>query len=825
MPQALLIIRLHPETPVSGEEFTNYLKGLSIAAHDLRFGDEGKGPAFGKATYLAPTLRDLPEPPVPNPETRITQHFEVIPGEIRNFFAVATAVIEIPKDIGWNIEHRALDVRLVITRDGKEIVHKQLYYNVVGQLPPQMSAEAILKDPNGFPNLQPVHLHVALPAPGQQLAPTVAEPVELDVALPSFADLRAAMVRVLGVEVPGPDFGLPDEVFDPDPGPIAKLTREQCRHVAAEITWDQTTHLLPVPNRSLEGMYTYSFVAGSEVERDRQLFESRLSTHYARLNTETEHLTNFVFAVSAAIWCEWQTRIATQAGFSFPVFLTAPAQEEKVVLNGAATPLGFEVPAEYFYAVTAILPLQVMREERYNTAVQSPEEQTVASIEHALNQHLINEPATVNRYQAARRLRALGTVDEFGTPGYVLPPPVTSKVVPAQRLVNNWLSFSGADLSPFWNALPAPDLRGHLDLLLTVITKEHAPLIAAITGTKFGVKDVNGLAAKNTAEWKGLLQPNPNLLPEFTKPGTTEERTQAFIRYLGKFFEVPKVFEPSPAPTPAPAPAIDHPGNPLDALLANDPGFSFDEWNATGEMFPGDPVKQKQFTDTLGNIFPRDEAKQKQFTEWLKCIQGVTKLAEKIEPHAIRFSVIEALWARGFTNAASIKDLSLDDFKEALAGSIAYDYADAIKTNAGPGEPPREQTPAGFKPVNPDGSIVNCVPPAHLSPLGPVAYLHDLLRVGEESNCNHPIPKQSSKTLGAALANRRGPVLSITMAQLTSCGPKSHSPTKQYSPNLAASANLTQPSKVPCRNSTSFRAWTWRTLRSSSTTSAKRKNV
>ena len=51
-------------------------------------------------------------------------------------------------------------------------------------------------------------------------------------------------------------------------------------------------------------------------------------------------------------------------------------------------------------------------------------------------------------------------------------------------------------------------------------------------------------------------------------------------------------------------------------------------------------------------------AEQKQFIDWLKCIQGVIKLAtnpntlKAIEPPAIRFSVIEALWARGFTNAA-----------------------------------------------------------------------------------------------------------------------------------------------------------------------------
>ena len=36
---SLLVIRLHPIEPVTGDEFTNYLTGLSITAHDLSFTD------------------------------------------------------------------------------------------------------------------------------------------------------------------------------------------------------------------------------------------------------------------------------------------------------------------------------------------------------------------------------------------------------------------------------------------------------------------------------------------------------------------------------------------------------------------------------------------------------------------------------------------------------------------------------------------------------------------------------------------------------------------------------------------------------------------
>lgn len=741
MPQALIIIRLHPEEPVTGDEFTNYLKGLSIAVHELSFRDpEGDGPALGTAAYVAPKLPASPSKnpaPVPDAKTRISQHFEIIPGatakdsSTRGLFAVATAVIEIPKDFPWRSEHRSLDLRLVITRDGKEIVQKQVYYNV------PVAQVAVPKDPNDFPKLQPVTALVSLPALGQQLTHLAGEPV--DVSLPNFANLRTAMERVLRAEL-GTD-------TNPGTEGIGNLTRELCRHIAFEITWDPTLHALPVPKRPLEAIYTGPQSADSDDERDRGAFENELLAHYARRNSEAEHLTNFVFAVSAAIWCEQETLKATQAGFSFPIFPAAPAREAKVILKGVETPLGFDVPAEYFYAITATLPQQITREDRFKMALMSPEAHNVAQIKQGLISHLLTESEEVNPDQAARRLSALGAVDESGTPAYLLSQPKsTGHVTPAQKLVNDWLNFSAAGLSSFWSALPVQDQRGHLDLLLTAITKADAPLIAAITGPELGVKDVNGLAQKTTGDWEGLLNSNPNLLPEFTNPGTTEERTQAFIRYLGKFFDVPKVYKPSPPPTPVPAPAIDHPaGNPLDALLANYQGFSFDQW---------DPAK---LAGILRGIFPDDAANQKQFTEWLKCIQGVTKLASGIGPAAIQFSVTEALWARGFTNAASIKDFSLDDFKEALGGSVAYDYADIIWKNAGGVETNHEQT-AGFKPVNPDGSIVNCVPPAHLSPLGPVAYLHDLLRVAEESTCDQPIPDQSSKTLAIALASRRGPL-------------------------------------------------------------------
>lgn len=734
---SLLVIRLYPVEPVTGVEFDSYLNGLSIAAHRVSFSDpEGVGPAFGAAAYVAPKLPDSPSQkpePVPDAKGRITQHFKVVPAttgrgvSARTLYALATAVVEIPDPPAGRV-YKTADVRLVITRAG-EMVHSQVFYNV------PVAPAPLPKSPNDFPKLQPVSLHLALPAPGRRLAPTVAEPS--DIAPPSFESLRAAVEQVLAAETGGTAV-------------IADLTREQCRHIAYEIKWDAAAHQPPAPARPLEELYTGPRSADSDEERDRHAFENTLLTRYVRLNSEAEYLANFIFSVSAAVWCERETRRATRVGFSFPVFPADPVREQSVVLEGAEAALGFEVPAAYFYAVAAVLPPQVSREERLRTAVLNPVEHTVANVERALEEHLLTaEPLEVNRFQATRRLNALRSAVESGAPVFLLTRPTPAgDLNPARELVDRWLRFPGAELRTFWSELPARALEGHLELLLTAITEGHEPLVAAVMGEEFGVKDVNDLAAKTTEDWNALLLSDPQLLPHFTGPGTGEEQVRAFIRHLRELFEVPKVFEPSPAPTGEPAPTFDHPpGNPLDALLANYPNvFSFSEWE------PG------QLAEVLSGIFPGDQAAQQQFAAWLNCIRGVVKLVKGIEPLQLQFSVIEALWARGFTNAQSVQDFSLEDFKEALDGSVAHAHAEVIWHNAGSAEQHAEPRPPGFKPVNPEGSIVNCVPPAHLSPLGPVAYLHDLLRAAENSTCDTPLPAEPGKALAAMLASRRGPL-------------------------------------------------------------------
>ncbi|MCY7282514.1 MAG: insecticidal toxin complex protein, partial [Cyanobacteria bacterium CAN_BIN43] len=751
---SLLVIRLHPVEPITGNAFTSYLNGLSIAAHDLSFTDPtgAATPALGPATYIAPTtLPPSPSPdptPVQDPDTRIVQHFGITPGGlpgdfVRSFSAVATAVIQIP-DPPAGGEYRTADVRLVITRNGNEIAHKPIYYNV------PVAPAPIPADPNAFPGLQPISLHLALPS-SASASPTVVLPE--DGTSPNFANLRTAVETVLNA----------------DPGStaeIATLNSAQCRHIAYEIIWDRMAYPIPLPKRSLEDIYTGPQASDSDDERDRRIFEGDLLIYYTKHNAEAERLKTFIFSLSAAIWCEDKSRLETQAGFHFPVFPNPPKGESKVILkaSGAALDPSFEVPAAYFYALTATLPSQLKREDRFKMVALDAEAQLVTNIAQAIDDQVLTEPVSttpggdvVNRYQAARRLRALGSATEIGTPEFVVTP-----ATPVHGLVSNWLGFTGADINAFWVALSPANTTGHLDLILCAITKEHSPLPTpltdAIKNPAFGVTNVTQLAAKTSGDWEALLHPNPALLPEFTKPGTTEERTQAFIRHLRKFFDVANVFNVPPPPTIDATPQLDRsPGNPLDQLLATYPGgFSFSGWDAT------------QLATTVNGIFPGDPKAQQQFIAWLNCIQGVVNLTNGISSIEIQFSVIEALWARGFTSRDVIgKFSSLADFKEALTGSVAYDYAETIWNNAEVSVPDSPPGSVGFKPINPDGSLINCIPPMHLSPLGPVAYLHDLLQVSPESTCDNPLPN-ANQTLVNLLAGRRGNLgsLLVTKANL-----------------------------------------------------------
>ena len=95
---------------------------------------------------------------------------------------------------------------------------------------------------------------------------------------------------------------------------------------------------------------------------------------------------------------------------------------------------------------------------------------------------------------------------------------------------------------------------------------------------------------------------------------------------------------------------------------------------------------------------------------------------------------MEALHARGFTTVKRIVELPEASFTKALVGTVAYPRAPDIYGRARqlPWDPDDDDTPPGttFQPIN-SGSLIDCMPPCHLSPFSPVQYLRDLLELSD----------------------------------------------------------------------------------------------
>ena len=170
---------------------------------------------------------------------------------------------------------------------------------------------------------------------------------------------------------------------------------------------------------------------------------------------------------------------------------------------------------------------------------------------------------------------------------------------------------------------------------------------------------------------------------------------------------------------------------------------------AAGDVFGGDQAAQDWLVDVLVTI---DALYQVMKTVALP-------VAAASAPY-FEFSVVEALYARGFKSAADMTELSSAEFQQALTGTVAYDLAGPIYTSASAIAPPAPAPPppGSFQSVNPDGSLTNCIPPPCLSPLGPVAYLNEMLQVSPSSTCENPLTPTAANTLGSVLAQRRGPL-------------------------------------------------------------------
>ncbi|MET0453846.1 MAG: neuraminidase-like domain-containing protein [Mycobacterium sp.] len=759
---ALLILRLHPAEPVTGNAFDEYLDGLSITAFDLAT-DNADGVQVGTAQYVAPP--DPQEPWEPHGDSGIVQHFDPrqpvpqpppSPPRMPAAQSVATAVIELALPQA-HPEHLTTDLRLEITRGAGTIVHRQVYFNVPvsGGGPPS---------PDSFPDLQPTSLFLALPEPGREVDPGDAF-VELpaDGTPPRFDDLLSAVNVVLGHDPGGPST-------------LASLTSRQACHVAYEIVWNQKFRPLPRPERaSLEEIYTLPDADDDDSVQARTQFEAELRAYYSTGDNDAERLAAFVSALAAAAHAESLSASAVRVGFRFPVRLGATnagarLKSVRVILSGPNAPLetSFGVPAAYFYALGATTPAPIAAEQRYRLATLAEEDQTRAQVSAAVERGIvvaapngtiagIDVPA-INTAQAARRLRALGAVNGVA-PQFELNGPDADQVV-VQALVAGWLDFSADDVQAFWvPTLPAQHLAGHLELVLRALTDGHQSLIDVIKTASAAwppVVTASDVDARTTEQWRGLFGDpiNEGLLPAFTLPGSPAERVAAFIRHVRKFVDVDLDLDAPDDPELSAPPRF----RPLtEDLLTR---FVAQYGTAVGTDFVfGGAWTEADVLAAISVVLPDDAPAQRWLEQAIRAIDELTRLAQAPGiPPELAFSVMEALYARGFTSRGQVAALTQEQLHAALTGTAAHRYAAAIVQHAGgpaPVAPSGDDTPRS---VNPDDCLVNCVPPVYLSPLGPVAYLQELLLLTHDQTCADTPADSDSPTLGQLLSDRRGPL-------------------------------------------------------------------
>ena len=427
---------------------------------------------------------------------------------------------------------------------------------------------------------------------------------------------------------------------------------------------------------------------------------------------------------------------------------------------------------------------QINAAQRYQQACGADQQQTLTQLTNAVGAGTIASPATavtplpvatavtpVDPAQAARMLAALGGAAASSAPTC----PLTTSL---DTLLTLWLAPAADNLAAFWLAQAASG--AFLDLVLYALTQGYVDptsgallaneiktnLVAHGSGTGQSVTTVAILANTLPSDWQAFFAPPPantiqvNLLPTFTLPGTPQTRVAAFIRYVQKFFDMGTVTPSigsaaSSGPLLLGAPSFDL----ITQTLAQYGTFTF-----------GNPLNLANLTAAAANVVPPlDLAAQAWVVQAIETINELTFLAKLGQTAAFQFSVMEALFARGFTSRESVLDLPFTDFQQALTGTIAYDSAKAIYGNAGAPLPFPTPGTGTFTPINP-GLLTDCIPPLYLSPLGPVEYLHEMLNLSQRSTCDDPfaVPAPGQSTLGGVIDQRRGPVenLAVTWANL-----------------------------------------------------------
>lgn len=444
---------------------------------------------------------------------------------------------------------------------------------------------------------------------------------------------------------------------------------------------------------------------------------------------------------------------------------------------------GFMVPAEYFYALGCTLPSSIDAPTRLTMAGGQSEGSLAAQIQQAIDDGTAEVAGLISPLQAARRVLALAAANGNAPPCRIGPSDDVS------ALVGDWLASTDSDdqlwpdlLTAGSASLQAGHRRGQLKLILAALTgfddlttaTPLSDLLAAIAqplgsppgSGGLGVSDADGLAQVTADQWTAFLNAHPQFLPPFTSPAgattATADQVLAFLRRVQHFYTTGLATPADITLAPGSAPMLDRHGfDPLQAFLV-------EYYNSTGSAFTfgTSPADDSAAQGAVAAVFPHDPAAGAWLAGAVATIGDLAGATAGLIPAAspnaasLEFSIMEALYARGFTSKAAIAALDQADFGTAVSGSVAHQWAAAIWTNAGGTGSASGGQPGQFTPVNPDGTLTDCIPPEELSPLGPVAFLSELLSAGPDSTCDQP-QSPSGNTFASLLLTRRGDLGSL----------------------------------------------------------------
>lgn len=279
-------------------------------------------------------------------------------------------------------------------------------------------------------------------------------------------------------------------------------------------------------------------------------------------------------------------------------------------------------------------------------------------------------------------------------------------------------------------------------------------VIETYLGIGTGTLSVNDLKNLDSSDWQSIIGNGYNAtIPPTTNPILLEE-VEKLLKEIGRCWTIPCIL-PTSTPTVV-APAT------FDCLIDN---CLADTITTAGLTFG---TITSVDLDAIPSL---DECCRAAILTIDELHRATTIVTTPGLTPALQFSLMEALYAKGFTSRSAITDIPSYDFKEALIGTIAYDQADAIYVEVGGVlSAAAASTFGGFVPVNPNGNLRNCIPPKHLSVLSPVSYLKDLLTLKEDSNCEAPtgVSGAALKTLVEA---RRGVITDLEVSENNLCVP------------------------------------------------------